>query len=99
MSRAEKVFKAGLALNRRRSRNVPKKYLKAVLYEKVRDETGYFVCHQGLFFPVEFDFKNCFWFIVKYNNQKSCWESYKLPTKDFGLEIPDDECHETTVCG
>ena len=99
MSRAEKVFKAGLPLNWRKERNVPKKFVKAAVFEKVGDKTGYFVYHQGLFFPIEFDFTHCFWFIVKYNNQKSCWESYKLPTQDFGLNIPDSEVTDQSEWG
>ena len=98
-SRAQKVFKAGLALNQRGSRNVPKKFLKAASYETVGNETGYFVYHQGSFFPIEFDFENCFWFIVKYNNQSSCWESHKLPTEDFCLDIPDSEVTDPSTWG
>ena len=99
VSRAQKVFKAGLALNTRGGRNVPKKYLKAAAYETVGDETGYYVYHQGSFFPIKFDFENCFWFIVKYNNQTSCWESHKLPTEDFCLDIPDSEVTDPSTWG
>ena len=98
-SRAQKVFKASVALNRRGSRNIPKKFLKAAAYETVGDETGYYVYHQVSFFPIEFDFENCFWFIGKYNNQSSCWESYKLPTKDFCLDIPDSEVTDPSTWG
>ena len=101
-SRAEKVFKARLPLIRRGERNVPKKFVKTASFEKVGDETGYYTYHQGSYFPIEFDFTNCFWFIVRYNNQKSCWEPHKLPTKGFGLDIPDSEvtdCHDTTDRG
>ena len=90
-SRAEKVFKAGLPLNRRGEHNVPKKFVTTASFEKVGDEAGYYAYHQGSYFPVEFDFTHCFWYIIKYNNQKSCWESHKLPTEDFGLNIPDSE--------
>ena len=55
--------------------------------------------HQGSFFPIEFDFDNCFWFIVKYNNQRSCWESYKLPTEGFCLDIPDSEVTDPSTWG
>ena len=98
-SRAQKVFKAGLALNQRGSRNVPKKFLKAAAHETIGDETGYYVYHQGSFFPIEFDFENCFWFIVKYDNQTSCWESHKLPTEDFCLDIPDSEVTDPSTWG
>ena len=37
-SRAEKAFKAGLPLNRRGERNVPKKYLKTTLFTPEGDE-------------------------------------------------------------
>ena len=47
-SRAQKVYKAGIALNTRGSRNVPKKYLKAAAFETVGDETGYYVYHQEI---------------------------------------------------
>ena len=49
--RAEKVFKAGIPLNRRGERNVPKRYLKAATYTPDGDEQGYFVYHNGLFTP------------------------------------------------
>ena len=98
-SRAQKVFKVGVALNQRGSRNVPKKYLKAAAFETVGDETGYYVYHEGSFFPIKFDFDNCFWFIVKYNNQRSCWESYKLPTENFCLNIPDEEVTDPSTWG
>ena len=68
-------------------------------FKKVGDETGYIVYHQGSFFLIKFDFMHCFWFIVKHNNQKSCWESYKLPTKDFGLDIPDSEVTDQSKWG
>ena len=55
-SRAEKVFKVGIPLNRRGERNVPKKYLKTAIYMPEGDEQGYFVYNNGLFIPVEFDF-------------------------------------------
>ena len=99
MSRAQEVFKASIALNRRGSCNVPKKYLKAAAFETVGDETGYYVYHQGSFFPIEFDFDNCFWFIIRYNKQTSCWESYKLPTEDFCLDIPDSEVTDLSTWG
>ena len=98
-SRAQKVFKASVALNQRGGRNVPKKFLKAAAYETVGDKIGYYIYHQGSFFPIEFDFENCFWFIVKYNNQSSCWESYKLSTKDFCLDIPDSEVTDPSTWG
>ena len=90
-SRAEKVFKAGLPLNRRGERNVPKKYLKAAVYLPAGDEQGYFEYHNRLFVPVEFDFAHCFWYIVKYNDQQSCWLSHKLPKPEYGLEILDSK--------
>ena len=77
--RAEDVFKAGVPLNRRGERNVPKKYLKTAMYTPKGDEQGYFVYHNDSFIPVEFDFTHCFWYTVKYNSQKSCWETHKLP--------------------
>ena len=90
-SRAEKVFKAGLSLNRRGERNVRKKYLKAASYMLEGDEQGYFIYHNGSFIPVEFDFTHCFWYIVKYDNQQSCWVSHRLPKPEYGLDIPNSE--------
>ena len=52
-----------------------------------------------MYFPVAFDFTHCFWFIVKYNNQKSCWESHKLPPKDYNLDIPDSEVTDQSEWG
>ena len=71
-SRAEQVFNKGLAINRRGEHNIPKKYLKAALYATEGDEAGYFVYYKGLCIPVEFDFTHCFWYIVKYDKQRSC---------------------------
>ena len=90
-SRAEKVFKAGIPLNQRGERNVPKKYRKVATYTPEGDEQGYFVYHNGSFVPVEFDFTHCFWYIVKYDDQRSCWISHKLPSSAYGLDIPDSE--------
>ena len=91
VSRAEKVFKEGLPLNRRGEHNVPKKYLKSVLFTPEGDTQGYYIYHKGSFVPIEFDFMHCFWYIVKYDNQRSCWVSHKLPTEDYNLNIPDSE--------
>ena len=98
-SRAEKVFKAGLPLNRRGERNVPKKYLKAVQYTPEGDEQGYIVYHNGLFIPVEFDFTHCFWYIIKYDNQQSCWVSHKLPKPEYCLDILDSEVTDRSEWG
>ena len=40
-SRAEKVFKVGIPLNRRGERNIPKKYLKTAVFTPEGDEQGY----------------------------------------------------------
>ena len=55
--------------------------------------------HKGLFVPVEFDFIHCFWYIVKYNNQRSCWVSHKLPTEDYNIDIPDSEVTDQSKWG
>ena len=86
-----KVFKKNLTLNRRGDWNVPKRFLKEAPWATVGDDTGYFVKFKGVYFPIEFDFTNYFWFLVKYNNQDSCWESNKLPNEDYGLNIQDYE--------
>ena len=88
-SRAEKVFVKGVLINRRGERNIPKRYLQDVVYATVGDDTGYFAKLKGAYFPIEFDFTHCFWYLVKYSTQKSCWESNKLPTEEYNLEIPD----------
>ena len=98
-SRVEKVFKAGIPLNRRGERNVPKKYLKAAIYTPEGDEQGYFVYHNGSFIPVEFDFTHCFWYTVKYDNQRSCWASHKLPKPEYGLDILDSEVTDRSEWG
>ena len=98
-SRAEKVFKAGIPLNRRGEHNVPKKYLKLATYTPDGDKQGYFVYHNSSFFPVEFDFTHCFWYIVKYDNQRSCWVSHKLPPSTYRLDIPDSEVTDRSEWG
>ena len=55
--------------------------------------------NNGLFIPVEFDFTNCFWYIVKYNNQQSCWLSHELPKPEYGLEILDSEVTDRSKWG
>ena len=99
VSRAEKVFKEGLLLNRRGECNVPKKYLKLALFTPEGETQGYYVYHKGLFVPVDFDFTHCFWYIVKYDNQRSCWVSHKLPTEDYNLDIPDSEVTDQSKWG
>ena len=86
-------------MNRRGERNVPKKYLKAAIYTPEGDEQGYFVYHNSSFIPVEFDFTHCFWYTVKYDNQKSCWASHKLPPPEYGLDIPDSEVTDQSEWG
>ena len=63
------------------------------------DEQGYFVYHQNLFIPVEFDFTHCFWYIVKYDNQRSCWASHKLPPTEYSLDILDSEVTDRSEWG
>ena len=98
-SRAEQVFKAGIPLKRRGEHNVPKKYLKLATYTPEGDEQGYFVYHKNSFIPVEFDFTHCFWYTVKYDNQRSCWVSNKLPPIEYGLDIPDSEVTDRSEWG
>ena len=52
-----------------------------------------------MYFPIEFKFTNCFWYLVKYNKQKSCWESNKLFTNDYNLNIPDDKVKDWSEWG
>ena len=98
-SKEESIFKAGIPLNRRGERNVPKKYLKVAEYTPDGDEPGYFVYYNRLFIPVEFDFIHCFWYIVKYNDQQSCWLTHKLPKSEYGLAIPDSEITDRSEWG
>ena len=55
--------------------------------------------HNGSFVPVEFDFTHCFWYIVKYDDQKSCWVSHKLPSSAYGLDILDSEVTDRSEWG
>ena len=96
-SRAEKVFKEGVPLNRRGERNIPKRYLQVVVYSP--DEQGYFVYHNDLYIAVEFDFTHCFWYTVKYNNQESCWKTFSIPEPDIGLYILDSEVVDRSEWG
>ena len=63
------------------------------------DEQGYFMYHNNSFIPVEFDFTHCFWYTVKYDDQKSCWVSHKLPPPEYGLNIPDSEVTDRSEWG
>ena len=78
-----------LVHDKRGEHNVPKRYLQDTVYATVGDDTGYFAKLKGAYFPIEFDFTHYFWYLVKYNTQKSCWESNKLPTEEYSLEIPN----------
>ena len=55
--------------------------------------------YKGAFVPIEFDFTHCFWYIVKYDNQRSCWVSHKLPGEDYRLDIPDSEVTDCSEWG
>ena len=55
--------------------------------------------HNRLFIPVEFDFTHCFWYIIKYNDQQSCWLTHKLPKPKYGLEILDSEVTDRSEWG
>ena len=55
--------------------------------------------HNNSFFPVEFDFTHCFWYIVKYDNQRSCWISHKLPPSNYRLDISDSEVTDRSEWG
>ena len=98
-SRAETVFKVGIPLNRRGEHNVPKKYLKSAIFTPEGDEQGYFIYYNGSFVPVEFDFTHCFWYTVKYDNQRSCWASHMLPPPEYNLDIPDSEVTDCSEWG
>ena len=86
-------------MNRRGERNVPKKYRKAAIYTPEGDKQGYFVYHNNSFIPVEFDFTHCFWYTIKYDNQRSCWVTHKLPIPEYGLDIPDSEVTDQSEWG
>ena len=60
---------------------------------------GYFVHFKGMYFPIEFDFTNCFWYLVKYNDPQSCWVTHKFPKPEYGLEIPDSEVTDRSEWG
>ena len=96
-SRAEKVFKEGVLINRRGERNVPKRYLQAAVYSP--EEQGYFAYLRGSYIAVEFDFTHCFWYTVKYDNQESCWKTHSIPDQDVGLYIPDSEVIDRSEWG
>ena len=98
-SRAERSFEKNIPINQRGDWNIPKKYLKAATYTTVGDDTGYFIQFKGMYFPIEFIFTNCFWYLVKYNKQKSCWESNKIPTEDYNLNIPDNKVTDWSELG
>ena len=86
-----------MPLNRRGECNVPKRYLKGALYSP--EEQGYFAYQNGTYIAVEFDFTHCFWYTVKYDNQKSCWVTHSIPTPEVGLEIPDSEVTDRSEWG
>ena len=96
-SRAESVFVEGVPINGRGERNVPKRYLQATVYSP--EENGYFVYHNGSYIAVEFDFTHCFWYIVKYDLQESCWKTHGIPEQSIGLYIPDSEVVDRSEWG
>ena len=70
-----------------------------MLYTPSGEVQGYFVYYKGSFIPVKFDFTHYFWYIVKYDNQRSCWVSHTCPTKDYNLYIPDSEVVDQSEWG
>ena len=55
--------------------------------------------YKGQYIPIEFDFTHCFWYVVKYNNQRSCWVSHKLPLKEYNFDISDSEVVDRSEWG
>jgi hypothetical protein len=53
-------------LNRRGNRSVPKKYLKTAQWALIDNEEGYYCHHNGLYFPIEFNYDNGYWSQVEY---------------------------------
>jgi hypothetical protein len=84
-------FQQGSRLLRRGEQTVPKRYIKSAHWLKVGDDEGYFAVHKGAYFPIEFNYKHCYWYCVKYSNIRSTWETLRVAPSEYFLDIQDDE--------
>jgi hypothetical protein len=57
----------------------------------VGDDEGYFAVHKGVYFPIEFNYKHCYWYCVKYSNVRSTWETLQVAPSKYFLDIQDEE--------
>jgi hypothetical protein len=57
----------------------------------VGDDEGYFAVHKGVYFPIEFNYEHCYWYCVKYSNIRSTWETLRVASSEYFLDIQDDE--------
>jgi hypothetical protein len=57
----------------------------------VGDDEGYFAVHKGAYFPIEFNYKHCYWYCVKYSDIRSTWETLRVAPSEYFLDIQDDE--------
>jgi hypothetical protein len=84
-------FQQGSRLLQRGARTVPKRYIKSAHWLKVGDNEGYFAVHKGAYFPIEFNYKHCYWYCVKYSDIRSTWETLQVAPSEYFLNIQDDE--------
>jgi hypothetical protein len=84
-------FQQGSRLLRRGEQTVPKRYIKSAHWLKVGDDEGYFAVHKGTYFPIEFNYENCYWYCVKYSDIRSTWETLRVAPSKYFLDIQDDE--------
>jgi hypothetical protein len=57
----------------------------------VGDDKGYFAVHKGAYFPIEFNYKHCYWYCVKYSDIRSTWETLQVAPSEYFLDIQDKE--------
>jgi hypothetical protein len=57
----------------------------------VGDDEGYFAVHKGAYFPIEFNYKHCYWYCVKYSDIRSTLETLQVAPSEYFLEIQDDK--------
>jgi hypothetical protein len=84
-------FQPGSRLLRRGERTVPRRYIKSTRWLRVGNDEGYFTIHKGTYFPIEFNYEQCYWYCIKYNYIRSTWETLRVAPSEYFLDIQEDE--------
>jgi hypothetical protein len=70
---------------------VPRRYVKSAHWLKVGRDEGYFAVYQGAYFPIEFNYKHCYWYCITYSDIRRTWETLRVAPFEYFLDIQDEE--------